>query len=272
MATTNPQYDNRPDPPKPRPPVLDYARPKPNAGANVKAIVAVCCIFAFALLLVSAWLFGEPSRDSLIGIGLLLSILCLPLLAIMFGLRGLLNANRNKGKGRYEAIMELCLGVFAIFLLVSLLSPGGGHPRERGNRVKCASNLKQIGTSIFLYLNDHPGPLPPDLGSLIIATDMTSQMYVCPSTDDVPAGGADPQAVVQTLLSEKDHMSYVYLGAGMTADKLTFDQILAYEPLSNHAGEGINVLYGDGHAQWFDKKQAAHVIAELQAGHNPPRP
>jgi len=37
-------------------------------------------------------------------------------------------------------------------------------------------------------------------------------------------------------------------------------------------GNGINVLHGDGHAEWLNKAQTAHVIAELQAGHNPPQP
>jgi prepilin-type processing-associated H-X9-DG protein len=275
MATTNPQYDNRPDPPKPGPPVLDYARPDLNVKTNMPVIVAVCCIFALAVILVGGLLFGETRSVFIIELAIVLALLCSPPLAIILGVRGIRNAHWNGGKGRSGAIVELCLGLFGlVVLLASIFLPyfDGMGPGDRPNRVKCASNLKGIGTCVMLYLNDHPGPLPPDFGPLIIETDMTSQMVVCPSSGDEPAEGADPKAVVQTMLNEKGHLSFIYLGKGMTAKQLTPQIALAYEPLTNHAGEGINVLYGDGHAQWFDKKQAAHVIAELQAGQNPPRP
>jgi prepilin-type processing-associated H-X9-DG protein len=47
--------------------------------------------------------------------------------------------------------------------------------------------------------------------------------------------------------------------------------VVAYEPLSNH-GNGMNVLYADGHVQWLDAGPGRRLMAELSAGHNPPRP
>jgi prepilin-type processing-associated H-X9-DG protein len=66
------------------------------------------------------------------------------------------------------------------------------------------------------------------------------------------------------------HISYIYCGAGFTS-RGPANAVLAYEPLSNHDGDGTNVLYGDGHVSFLDRKETDYLIAELQAGHNPPR-
>jgi prepilin-type processing-associated H-X9-DG protein len=52
---------------------------------------------------------------------------------------------------------------------------------------------------------------------------------------------------------------------------MTADGILAYEPMRNHGGAGVNVLYGDGHVEWVTGEKAKWIIGELKAGHNPPR-
>jgi prepilin-type processing-associated H-X9-DG protein len=49
------------------------------------------------------------------------------------------------------------------------------------------------------------------------------------------------------------------------------EAVLAYEPLANH-GNGGNVLYADGRVAWEDAARLTKLIAELNAGHNPPRP
>jgi hypothetical protein len=34
----------------------------------------------------------------------------------------------------------------------------------------------------------------------------------------------------------------------------------------------MNVLYADFHVEFHDHRAAAHIAAEVEAGHNPPRP
>ena len=79
------------------------------------------------------------------------------------------------------------------------------------------------------------------------------------------------------MLQSPGFCSYVGgpLPAGITPAHATSNHVLAYEPPANHAGhgaDGMNVLYGDGHVDWVPEPEAARVIAELQAGFNPPRP
>jgi type II secretory pathway pseudopilin PulG len=53
------------------------------------------------------------------------------------------------------------IGIIA--LLISILLPSLNRARETANRVKCASNLRQIGLSIMQYSNDSKGPFPRTL-------------------------------------------------------------------------------------------------------------
>jgi prepilin-type processing-associated H-X9-DG protein len=148
-------------------------------------------------------------------------------------------------------------------LLISILLPALNKARETANRVKCAANMKQIGLGIQLYSNENRGKFPPDLGTLITNEDMTAEVFVCPSgdTSDPRLLGLKPQDAAKWA---NEHSDYVYLGKGMDA-RVGANVILLYEKPDAHGGQGMNMLFGDGHVEFQMMPSAMKMIKDQGA-------
>src|SRR5947209_12690281 len=57
-------------------------------------------------------------------------------------------------------LVELLVVIGIIALLISILLPSLSRARETANRVKCGSNLRQIGQGLQLYANENNGNFP----------------------------------------------------------------------------------------------------------------
>ena len=154
---------------------------------------------------------------------------------------------------------------------IAVLLPSLCRPRETANRVKCASNLRQIGQAITLFAQGHGGAFPPSLAALPATEDITSEVMVCPSSPDEKATGADTAAVIAALTAaetnapEHQHcLSYVYVGQALTVKSVTDTTVVAYEHLENHDNDGTNVLFGDGHVEYFSKQAWLKVAEEAR--------
>jgi prepilin-type N-terminal cleavage/methylation domain-containing protein/prepilin-type processing-associated H-X9-DG protein len=228
-------------------------------------------------------------------------------------------------------LVELLVVIGIIALLISILLPSLNRARETANRVKCGSNMRQIGQAILLYANENKGNYPRTIYSttataingsydgtntntavdwattpgstrlgnndvigaiflLIRTQDITPEVFVCPSSNDEKdtygtVAGISAQCKVS--FSKAANLSYSmanpypdttavnnsyklnvttgaefaiaadknpagstqYTGLG-TALETSSSQIMQTANSPNHQGQGENVLYGDGHAEF----------------------
>ena len=202
-------------------------------------------------------------------VGILAVLLCfVPLIpgavALVLGIVAINQTGPGQKTGRGLAIAGVTLGsvglLLSLLVLPSILLPSLNRAREAANKVKCASNLRQVGQAARQYAIDGDGAFPPDLETLTAASAVVPEVMICPSSSH--AAAAPPFVAGQNL-------SYVYLGRGLT-DAMPTTAILAYEPMENHNREGANFLFGDGSVRFIQQAEARAAIAELEGGINPP--
>jgi prepilin-type processing-associated H-X9-DG protein len=191
--------------------------------------------------------------------------LILGLSALLTGLMGVASGrSRRSREGLLLSLGGLVLGATAS---LGSLAPLPSLGCTAANR--CASNLRTIGQAIMLYANEHAGHLPADFAEVLSTQDVTAAIFICDYTTDTPT--TRPQERVTSADLQGGHCSYIYLAKGRLPATMPATFIMACEPLGHHP-DGTSFLYGDGHVDFVPTAKAMKVLAELNAGHNPPRP
>jgi prepilin-type processing-associated H-X9-DG protein len=146
-------------------------------------------------------------------------------------------------------------GIGEMSLGVSILLPSLTKARAAADRVKSASDMRQIGQAIMLYANDNKGAYPPDLGTLVKTEQITPQTFVDPTSGTAPPpANLTGDDAVNWVNANSD---YEYTGAGKTSSA-DANTVILYEK-SDNGGDGKNVLFADGHVEFMtlDAAQAA---------------
>jgi prepilin-type processing-associated H-X9-DG protein len=143
---------------------------------------------------------------------------------------------------------------------LAVMLPALSRARESANRVKSMSNLRQIGQGVLLYSNDHNGKAPPDLGTILKDEELGPEVFIAPQTSKSVPPGVREMTRDQQAAWVQQNADYVYLGAGKQVLSIKPDEPLAYEKFQVGRGQGINILYGDGHVEWVNLAEAQRIL------------
>ncbi len=101
-----------------------------------------------------------------------------------------------RGRANGFTLIEILSVLAMIVILSSMLLPSLGRARAQAYKISCLSNMRQIGTGLQLYTDDHDSYLPPaqlpQTGSpvyswptLMFSYVKSEQIFVCPSGEEV---------------------------------------------------------------------------------------
>jgi prepilin-type processing-associated H-X9-DG protein len=121
-------------------------------------------------------------------------------------------------------VPELIVVIALLPLLMAGCLMAGGRSRETANRVKCASNLRQIGQAILLYCNDNGGNYPRTIyvsGPMVAPAWGTGAEAPNPFKEGGPAPN-DVTAALYLLLRTQDITSEVFVCPSSNAERWDF--------------------------------------------------
>jgi len=171
------------------------------------------------------------------------------LLAIREARRGFKTAAVN-GIGRSMAEVGFLLGVVNLLVwtyATIAVPPEIAAMHAHAKRITCLMHMRDLAADVIKYSSVNKGWLPPTLSVNGI------RAFSCPS------------------VSGPSNYVYVIGGTRGPTTQPSSLVVMVYEPPGNHA-HAVNFALADGHAEDISTSKAQKMIAELNAGFNPPRP
>ncbi len=100
-------------------------------------------------------------------------------------------------------LIELLVVIAIIAILAAILFPVFARARAKAYQTQCLNNLKQLGTALAMYAQDHENRLPVGVDengkywyTLLSSYVRNSQVYSCPADSTVASTGGSLDGVV----------------------------------------------------------------------------
>jgi prepilin-type processing-associated H-X9-DG protein len=131
----------------------------------------------------------------------------------------------------------------------------------------CGRQMVNIFLELKQYAREHDGFTPARLDDLVPNRSSFAYDFYCPTHPPTAARIAAASSGTVPLASD-----YIYTLPSIRLAELptAARTVVLYEPLANHGGRGVNMLFADGGQVFVPVAQARPIIAELENGLNPP--
>jgi prepilin-type processing-associated H-X9-DG protein len=164
-------------------------------------------------------------------------------------------ANLNKPlPGTSNHLVEILCVIVIVVILAGLCPCSCAMSSERGRRAQCGNNLRSLGVSFNLYAADHDETRPTRLGQLVkyVGGDSNVKMFMCPTATRILQSEAPRR--ISDLHTKPEYSSYAYLSTtGLVEGPVEASAApLMCDKPGNHGEDGINILFADGHVNWWN--------------------
>lgn len=189
----------------------------------------------------------------------------------------------NESKSYGFTLIELLVVIAIIAILAAILFPVFARARENARRASCLSNLKQLGLSVFMYMQDYDGTYPAAYAyssdgisfwnQRIYPYVKNGQVFVCPSADKNTINITNAGSAANDTRLGMNNAEFGSGNANSPVRDSSLRQpaelimIMDSQPPSPAANppvfvsfnynmgidrhfDGANIIFADGHAKW----------------------
>jgi len=188
------------------------------------------------------------------------------LVGLVLGIVGLVSIKNSQGRLKGSGLATAGIAVSGVMIvalpfvsiLAGMLLPALGRARDEARKVRCSSNLKQIGTAANIWLSKHGNmeKWPPSLKALVDdEIIMEPKVFICPGT----ATSLVPGEFVTDYECIMDRVDFP-----ITESMAGGDVPMAWDKPGNHY-DGFNVVYFDSHVEFQPDDRREEFLAEVDA-------